>query len=314
MANKLRIAFLMGGQSSERDVSLASGQEVLNNLDPNRYDVTVFDPATDLSKLVAEAKNFDLALPILHGRYGEDGTIQGLLELLKIPYVGSGVMSSAMCMDKKMTKDIMRFHGLTVTTEMVGRKGQDPHILIKNAMEHYGFPMVVKPVAQGSSFGLTIAKSEAEAVKALRVAWELDDRAMVERFVKGRELTCAVLGNLKARALPPIEIKPAEGHVFFDYEAKYVPGQAEEICPAELSEKETNNVKNLALAAHRAMRCRGISRTDFIMDDRGILFILEVNTLPGMTNNSLVPKAAAAVGYSLPSLLDELIKLALERE
>jgi D-alanine-D-alanine ligase len=314
MANKLRIAFLMGGQSSEREVSLSSGKEVLANLDPDRYDVTVFDPATDLAKLVAGAKDFDLAFPILHGRYGEDGSIQGLLDLLKIPYVGSGVLSSAMCMDKKMTKDLMRFHGLTVTTELMGRKGQDPYLLVNKAMEHYGFPMVVQPVTQGSSVGLTIAKSEAEAIKALRIAWELDDRAMIERFIAGRELTCAVLGNLQARAFPPIEIKPAEGHVFFDYEAKYEPGQAEEICPAEISEKETIGVKNLAIAAHRAMGCRGISRTDFILDTRGIFYILEVNTLPGMTKNSLVPKAAAAAGCPFPLLLDELIKLAFERE
>jgi D-alanine-D-alanine ligase len=304
----------MGGLSSEREVSLSSGQEVLDNLDPKRYDVTVFDPATDLPKLVAEANEYDLAFPLLHGRYGEDGTIQGLLELLKLPYVGSGVMSSAMCMDKKMTKDLMRFHNLTVTTELLVMKGQDPFLFVEKAMKQfYGFPMVVKPVSQGSSVGMTIAKSEAEAIKALRVAWELDDRVMIEPFIQGRELTCAVIGNNNAKALPPIEIKPAEGHVFFDYEAKYQPGQAEEVCPADLTDKETAIVKNIAIAAHKAMACRGISRTDMILREE-LFYVLEVNTLPGMTKNSLVPRAAAAAGYSLPSLLDELISLAFERE
>lgn len=314
MASKLKVALLMGGLSGERDVSLASGREVFENLSPARYEVTVFDPATDLSKLMAESKNFDLAFPALHGRYGEDGTIQGFLELIKLPYVGSGVMSSAMCMNKKMTKDILRFHGLTVTTEMIGIKGTDPYNVVHKAMDQYGFPLVVKPNSQGSSLGMAIARTEAEAIKAVRVAWEVDERVMIERFIRGKELTCAVLGNIQGRAFPPIEIRPASGHAFFDYYAKYDPSQAEEICPAEISEKESVSVKNLAIAAHRALGCRGFSRTDFILDDRGIYYILEINTLPGLTKNSLVPKAAAAAGCDFPMLLDELIRLVFERD
>jgi D-alanine-D-alanine ligase len=314
MAAKLRVALLMGGRSSEREISLASGQEVLANLNQDRYQVKVFDPAHDLVRLVAEAKDFDLAFPILHGRYGEDGTIQGLLELLGLPYVGSGVMASAVCMDKKRTKDMLRFHGLTVTTEIICQKGQDPHFMVNRAVEQYSFPLVIKPVCQGSSVGLTIASSEPEAVKSIRAIWELDDRAMIERYLSGRELTCAVLGNVQGRALPPIEIKPAQGHLFFDYSAKYEPGQSEEICPAPLTEKETVSVRNLAVAAHRAMGCRGISRTDFILDQRGIFYLLEVNTMPGLTKGSLVPKAAAAAGCPMPALMDELIRLVFDHD
>jgi D-alanine-D-alanine ligase len=304
----------MGGISSEREVSLASGREVLANLDPDLYEVKVFDPIDDLAQLVNEAKTFDLAFPCLHGRFGEDGTIQGLLELLGLPYVGSGVMSSAMCMDKKMTKDTLRSSGLTVSQDLVALKGQDPNLLIKKAQDQLGFPMVIKPVTQGSSVGLTIAKTQEEAAQALNQAWELDDRVMIEKYIEGRELTCAVLGNSLGRALPPILIKPASGHEFFDYQAKYEPGQAEELCPAPLSEQETVAVKNLSIAAHRTMYCRGISRTDFILDSRGVFYILEVNTLPGMTTNSLVPRAAAAAGCPFPKLLDEIIRLVFERD
>jgi D-alanine-D-alanine ligase len=304
----------MGGRNSEREVSLSTGREVLANLDPDRYQVEVFDPATDLGRLVAEAGNFDLAFPALHGRLGEDGAIQGLLELLGLPYVGSGVLSSALAMDKRMAKEVLRAHGLTVATDMLAIKGQEPHTVVAKAAQQYGLPLVIKPIGQGSSVGLAIAGTEGEAVAGLRAAWELEDRVMLERYIKGRELTCAVLGNNLARALPPIEIRPAKGHAFFDYAAKYEPGQAEEICPAGLSDKECHGVQNLAIAAHRALDCRGISRTDFILDARGIYYILEVNTLPGLTPNSLVPKAAAAAGCSFPKLLDELVRLVFEKE
>jgi D-alanine-D-alanine ligase len=150
-------------------------------------------------------------------------------------------------------------------------------------------------------------------VEAIKAVWEMDDRAMLESRILGRELTCAVIGDETAKALPPIEIIPAEGHVFFDYSAKYEPGEAQEICPADLSERETLTAQNLAIAAHLAIGCRGLSRTDFILDARGVFYILEINTMPGLTKNSLTPKAAAAAGYTLSAFLDELIMLALKQ-
>ncbi|MDR2456573.1 MAG: D-alanine--D-alanine ligase [Deltaproteobacteria bacterium] len=310
---KKRVVVLMGGRSSEREVSLASGREVLNYLNPDRYAVESLDPATDLSILVSRASEFDVAFPALHGPLGEDGTIQGLLELLFIPYVGSGVLSSALCMDKAATKNVYRNNNLPVADDMVVSKGADPGLSAKKAVEALGAPVVVKPLNQGSSVGLTIASDWAEAAKALGEAWKLYPTALIERYASGRELTVAVLGNRECRALPPIEIVPGDEHKFFDYVAKYTPGQAQEICPARLTPEETSKVSELAVAAHMALNCRGLSRTDFILSEKGEYFLLETNTLPGMTSNSLLPKAAAAAGLPFGELLDELISLALEK-
>jgi D-alanine-D-alanine ligase len=310
---KKRVVVLMGGRSSEREVSLASGREVLNYLNPDRYAVESLDPATDLGVLVSRASEFDVAFPALHGPLGEDGTIQGLLELLSIPYVGSAVLSSALCMDKAATKSVYRASNLPVASDMVVSKGSDPGLWAKKAVEAFGSPVVVKPLNQGSSVGLTIASDWTEAAKALDEAWKLYPAALIESYVSGRELTVAVLGNRECRALPPIEIVPGSDHKFFDYVAKYTPGQAQEICPARLTPEETRKVSDLAVAAHKALSCRGLSRTDFMLSEKGDFVLLETNTLPGMTSNSLLPKAAAAAGLPFGALLDELISLALEQ-
>lgn len=314
MVARIKVALLMGGRSTEREVSLASGREILDNLNPDRYEVATFDPAAELSRLVAEVKNFDVAFPALHGPYGEDGTIQGLLDLLELPYVGSGVLASALCMDKNATKAIYRSSGLPVSKDLLSNRGKDPYSEADRAARLLGLPVVVKPLNQGSSVGLTIAQDRDAAARALEDAWRLYPVAMLERYVPGRELTCAVLGNSDCRALPPIEIVPGEGHGFFDYQAKYVPGQAQEICPAPLSGAETGEICWLAVKAHQALGCRGLSRTDFILDVHGAFHLLETNTLPGFTSNSLLPKAAKAAGMGFPALLDELIRLALEND
>jgi D-alanine-D-alanine ligase len=302
----------MGGRSSEREVSLASGLEIFKHLDPARYVVTRFDPATDLVALVEKAKSFDVAFPALHGPLGEDGTIQGLLELLGLPYVGSGVLASALCMDKSATKDVYRSKGLPVAKDALARSSQDPLAAAEAALERLGSPVVVKPLNQGSSVGLTIASDPAAAAAARNEARALYPVALIEQHIQGRELTCAVLGNADSRALPPIEIVPAEGHRFFDYQAKYEPGQAQEICPARLTPAETAKVSELAELSHLALGCRGLSRTDMILDGQGAFYLLETNTLPGFTPNSLLPTAAAAAGFKFDELLYELIKLALE--
>ncbi|MDR1546868.1 MAG: D-alanine--D-alanine ligase, partial [Deltaproteobacteria bacterium] len=278
---------------------------------PERYEVAVFDPAVDLPELVRQADRFDLAFPALHGPLGEDGTVQGLLELAGLPYVGSGVLASAQCMDKAATKAVYRTLGLPVVEDLVSQAGEAPQAAAARAAAALGLPLVVKPLNQGSSVGLTIAATVEAAAEALMEAWRLHPTALVERHVQGREFTVAVLGNRRPQALPPIEIVPAPGHVFFDYQAKYEPGQAQEICPASLEDVQTARISELAVAAHRGLGCRGLSRTDFILDGAGEFRLLETNTLPGLTANSLLPKAAAAAGLSFAECLDELVNLAL---
>ncbi|MDR1395115.1 MAG: D-alanine--D-alanine ligase [Deltaproteobacteria bacterium] len=310
--SRIRLALLMGGLSAEREVSLASGKNVLAALDPGRYQVTALDPASDLGQLVALAPELDLVFPVLHGAAGEDGSIQGLLNLLKLPYVGSGVLASAACLSKKTTKMIYREAGLPTAGDLLCARSDGPALSqARAAGRKLGFPIVFKPLDQGSSVGLTIARDSAEAEASLTAAWEYSDEALAEKFLAGRELTVAVLGNSRARFLPPIEIIPAPGHPFFDYQAKYVPGQAQEICPAPLTEEETQKVGQLALKAHEVLGCRGLSRTDFIYS-QGVFYLLETNTLPGLTENSLLPKAALAAGLAFPALLDTLIDLALD--
>ncbi|MDR2444163.1 MAG: D-alanine--D-alanine ligase [Deltaproteobacteria bacterium] len=311
---KIKVALLSGGRSSEREVSLASAHEVVANLDADRYDVTSFDPEQNLSELVNRHREFDLAFPVLHGPFGEDGTIQGMLELLNLPYVGSGVMSSAMCMNKAVTKITYRAYGLPVAEDIIAQNSEDPNSVALKAEKALGLPAVVKPLNQGSSVGLTVAKTCGEIAAALKLAWRFGTRAMIEKYISGRELTCAIIGNSDSFALPPIEIRPGAGHIFFDYAAKYEPGQALELCPAPITKDQTQKIQDLSLAAHKALFCRGVSRTDFILEKSGDFYLLETNTIPGLTSNSLLPRAAAAYGLCFSELLDKLIDLALESQ
>jgi D-alanine-D-alanine ligase len=307
----LRLALIMGGRSREREVSLASGREVLRHLDKSRYHTRVYDPASDLGRLVADAKDLDLAFPVLHGLYGEDGSIQGLLQLLGVPYVGSGVLASALAMDKARTKGVYRATGIPAARDLILDRRGGAEDAARRALDAIGLPLVVKPPEQGSSVGLSLVFKEEELVPALEKAWSIAPLAMAEEYVKGREFTVAVLGNNELRALPPVEIIPAQGHMFFDYSAKYEPGESRELCPAELDPDETKTISALGEAAHRALGCRGFSRTDFILKE-DVFYTLETNTLPGLTAGSLLPKAAAAAGFGFSALLDEMIGLALE--
>ena len=307
----LRLALIMGGVSSEREVSLASGREVLAHLDRDRYEVTCYDPAEDLDRLVRDAGRLDLAFPVLHGPRGEDGSIQGFLRMLGVPFVGSGVLASALAMDKDRTKGVFRQAGIPVARDLILDRGSGRGPEAVRAERGLGLPLVVKPLEQGSSVGLCIVSSAAELEAALDAAWGFAPRAMAEEYLEGREFTSAVLGNSGPMALPPVEIIPAPGHRFFDYSAKYDPGGARELCPADLSPGETERISDLAVRAHLALGCRGLSRTDFILRG-GDFHALETNTLPGLTSGSLLPKAAAAGGLTFAQLLDRLIGLALE--
>jgi len=304
------LALLAGGKSAEREVSLKSGEQVFRALDKERYEIKRYDPRDDLARLARDAAELDVALIILHGRFGEDGTIQGLLDSLGIPYQGSGVLGSALAINKIISKQLYIQAGLPVA----------PHVVVdrrspegtREILDRLGLPVVIKPEHEGSSIGLSIVRSEADLPKALEEAWRFDRRCMVEQFIPGMEVTCGVLGNDDLQPLPLIEIVPGEGYAFFDYEAKYTPGASHEICPARLSPELTARARDLALRAHRALYCRGYSRTDMIVSGND-LFILETNTIPGMTETSLFPQAAAAAGISFTALMDRLIELALEK-
>ena len=306
---KLTLALLSGGVSSEREVSLNSGDQVYAALDKEKYDITRYDPKTDLARLVDDAPGIDAALIILHGPYGEDGTVQGLLELLGIPYQGSGVLGSSIAMNKLAAKYLYEKAGLPVPPYMALLKGDplDPAAVEKEL----GLPLVVKPNEAGSSVGMTIVKSVDAIEAAVEKAFAHDTTVLIEGYIDGIELTGGVIGNRELLALPLIEIIPDDHHEFFDYEAKYTAGVTQEICPARIDEQKTATAQNYAKTAHSALFCKGYSRTDMILKADQI-FVLETNTIPGMTATSLLPQAAQVAGFSFSRLLDELITLCIE--
>ena len=307
---RIRVALLAGGRSSEREVSLRGAVQVEKALDPRKFMVMRYDPATDLAILAQDASSIDVAFILLHGLYGEDGTVQGFFDLLGVPYQGSGVLGSAMAMDKNLAKIMYRLHGLPVAEWEMARPEdvKTPERLL----ERLHLPLVIKPVRAGSSLGMSIAMTVEELATGIKTAYKHDSQVMVEQFVKGREITGGVLGNEDLTALPLVEIIPNKEFLFFDYTAKYQPGASRELCPAPISEELREKAQELALAAHRALQLRGYSRTDMILTEEGDLYILETNTIPGMTPTSLLPQAAAVYGLDFPALLECLIELALQ--
>jgi D-alanine-D-alanine ligase len=306
---KLNIALLSGGKSSERPVSLKGGDQVFDALDKEQYKVTRYDPKFDIARLVQDASEIDMALIILHGPYGEDGTIQGLLDLLDIPYQGAGVLGSALAMNKLAAKQIYEHSGLRVTPYMV--KKRKDSVKPGEYIKKFGLPLVVKPVQGGSSIGMSLVKEESSLQQAFEQAFDYDETVLVEKYIGGIELTGGVIGNDTLEALPVVEIIPDNSYDFFDYEAKYTSGATEEICPAGIDESISKKVQKYSKMAHMALFCRGYSRTDFILEGKD-LYILETNTIPGMTQTSLLPLAAKAAGISFAQLLDKLIKLSVE--
>ena len=306
---KLTVALLAGGISSEREVSLHSGEQVYDALDKDKYNIVKYDPQSDLVRLVQDAPGIDFAMIILHGPYGEDGTVQGLLELLNIPYQGSGVLGSALAMNKAVSKQLYEKAGLPMIPYQVYARGEA--VDVDTCVSQLGLPLVVKPVAAGSSVGMSIVRSAAGLQGAVDKAGEFDQAILVETFIEGTELTAGVIGNQQLDALPIIEIIPDESHEFFDYEAKYTAGVTREICPARISEKLTQKAQQYAKISHRALFCKGYSRTDMILKD-DVIYVLETNTIPGMTATSLFPQAAQVAGMSFSQVLDKLIQLGLE--
>ena len=306
---KLTIALLSGGISSEREVSISSGDQVYEALDHNKYDIIRYDPKTDLPQLVADAPKIDAALIILHGPFGEDGTVQGLLDLLKIPYQGSGVLGSALGMNKLASKYLYEKSGLLVPSYVV--IGRNDILDADACVQQLGLPLVVKPVGGGSSVGISIVKSIDSLKEAVDRAFEQDSMVLIEAFIDGIELTGGVIGNDQLEALPIIEIVPDKSFEFFDYEAKYTAGATNEICPARINDMMTQKAQKIAQTAHRALFCKGYSRTDMILKDQDV-YVLETNTIPGMTATSLLPLAAGKAGIPFSQLLDRLIELSVE--
>ncbi len=308
---KMRVALIAGGKSAEREVSLKSGEQVYQALNKDKYDIRRYDPLHDLEGLVREAGDLDVALIIMHGRGGEDGTVQGLLDLLGVPYQGSGVLASALGMNKELSKILYQQAGLHVARALFFNRQEAPGP--PEIEDQVGLPAVIKPVNEGSSIGVTIAHTQEKLAVGLEEAFKFDHRVLVEEFIEGTEITGGVLGNANLQALPLVEILPSQDYAFFSYDAKYLPGAATEICPARLDPTLTNRAQQYALTAHRALGCRGYSRTDMIVRD-GRIYVLETNTIPGMTATSLFPQAAREMGLEFPELLDKLIELALEKD
>jgi len=305
---EIRVAVLKGGRSAERAVSLNSGAQAAAALRGAGFDVVEIDTGDDEFVGELSSSEADVAFIALHGRFGEDGTVQGLCELLELPYVGSGVLASALAMDKVMSKRFFSEAGLATPDYTVLRR----HELfdIGALVDSLGDKTVVKPANEGSSVGMTIVHEPAELSGAIEKAFGFDRQVLVERFVSGVEVTVAVLGNDEVVALPTLEIVPE--HEFYDYDSKYIPGMCRHIIPAGVSEAAREECQRLAIEAHKTLGCRGLSRADTIVAEDGSVWLLEVNTIPGMTSTSLVPDAARAAGIEFPELCRMLVEFALE--
>ena len=304
-----KVAVLMGGQSAEREISLMSGQGVLAALLARGVDAHAFDPAQrDTSEL--KTAGFDRCFITLHGRFGEDGTVQGALELLGIPYTGSGVMASSIAIDKAMTKRVLAAEGLPTPQHVLLRRGAYSAQDVKAAVEKLGLPLIVKPAREGSSIGLTKVTAASEMAAAVEQAAKLDADILCEQFIDGDEVTCPVLGTgNQAIALPVIRIAAKDGN--YDYQNKYFTDTTQYLVPCGLPEGEEAAIQQLVLQAFRTLNCRGWARADVMIDKfTRQPYLLEVNTSPGMTGHSLVPMSARAVAISYEDLCIEILKTA----
>lgn len=327
---KTKIAILSGGPSSEHEVSLKSAQNIIKNLDNEKFDILDIriskdgiwvDQATALEHSerdgldYLEQNHVDLVFIIIHGEYGEDGTIQKLLESRGIKFTGSKSQPSSIAMDKVASSKILADSELNIPSYISVNKTElnnDSKKFIDAIEDAFSFPVVVKPTDRGSSVGVSIVTKSADLDKAIRTSFNFSNNVMVQEFIKGRELTCAVIEGKNGEIIPlvPTEILFDRNHKFFDYNAKYVPGASIEVTPPDLPKGIIKEVQRAAVRAHISLNCSHISRSDFLLAE-GVLYILEVNTLPGMTETSLLPQGAEAAGIAFPILLEILIEAAL---
>jgi len=341
MSRKIRVALFFGGTSKEREVSLISGKSVAAKLDQSKYEIipvevskdgqwlmesetikeiettTGIRHVNDTKAIVPVQKDaisgIDVAFLALHGPGGEDGPVQGMLDVLKIPYTFSGMQASALAMDKNKTKRLVATEGIQVPSQILVTKSEfesNPEKILGQVSGK----VVVKPNRIGSSFGVTISDDKEEIRKAISFAFEHDQEVLIEKYIAGKEFTVPVLGNKKLQALPVIEIVPKNGSTFFDFNAKYDERYRDEIVPARISKDLTKKLQALGVKVHQLLGCRGVSRSDFIVTDDEEIYFLEINTIPGLTGASLVPQSAAVVGMTYSQLLDKLIDLALDKE
>ncbi len=301
MKNK-RIAVLMGGPSSEREISLKSGNCVLNALKAAQLNAIAFDVNRELPDRLVKEK-IDLVFIALHGKPGEDGTIQGMLDILNIPYTGSGVLASALSMDKIVSKRLFRIAEIPTPEFRVITKDKS---CITNPLKN--FPIVIKPSTEGSTIGISIVRKEGEFKKALEIAFRYDNHIICEKYIDGKEIAVGILGN---KALPIIEIIPKSG--FYDFNAKYRKKFTDFVVPAELEKEKSVKIKQIALRAHKILGCSGMSRVDMKLDHELNPYVLEINTIPGLTETSLLPKAAQAAGISFKELCLKLLDTAIKK-
>ena len=295
-----KVAVLLGGQSAERDISLQSGNAVLAALRRRGVDAHPFDPSEQPMQALVQ-QGFDRAHIALHGRYGEDGTVQGALELMGLPYTGSGVLASALAMDKWRTKLLWEATGISTPRHRLLTEQSDFDAVAKEL----GLPLIVKPSREGSTIGLTKVGAAKDLPQAWRLAARHDPLVLAEQFIEGMELTAPILGNT---ALPLVRIQPMHG--LYDYEAKYVSNSTQYFCPSGLTATEEHSIKVQAMEAHRILGCEGWGRVDVMLDKSGMPYFLEANTSPGMTSHSLVPMAASAAGISFDDLVMRILELA----
>jgi len=305
----IKVAILMGGISNEREVSLSTGKTVAKYLDSSKFDPKFYDTKKDLLKLFSDiSKNkIDVCFIALHGKGGEDGSIQGILELLGVAYTGPGIMASAISMDKIISKRLFMQEKIFTPRFIVV---QNKKINFKQIRDKIGLPCVIKPSNSGSSVGVSIIKKEKEIKKGIKMALKEDDKVIIEEYIQGKEITVGVLGNKTPRALSIVEIIPKTK--FFDYQAKYNPKFCDEIAPARISVDLTKKAQELALKVYKLLDCKGFSRIDMILKGKKI-YVLENNTIPGLTPNSLLPKAAKADNISFSKLLEKIINFGLEK-
>lgn len=335
-SNKCHVAVLAGGRTAEHEISLMSGKAVATAFDGTAFRVTPvviekngrwrFPPACDFEGGVTVAagdgisellhRSVAVAFPAMHGPDGEDGNIQGLLEMLDVPYVGSDVYASSLCMDKVRCKQVFQALGIPTPPSMVvertGRENWEG--LVRDILERFELPVVLKTPRLGSSVGVAIPRTDSDLLRRLQDIFRYGDHILVEQYIEGRELTCPVLEYgpaAPAQALPLVEIIPQTAE-FFDYEAKYTPGATNEVCPAPVANDVRQAAQQLGLHVHEAVGCRGLSRVDMMLDAGGQLHVLEVNTMPGMTPVSLYPRAAAQAGMDLGQLVAHLVRIAVD--
>ncbi|RMG58049.1 MAG: D-alanine--D-alanine ligase [Deltaproteobacteria bacterium] len=293
-----KIGVLYGGESSEREVSLKTGTAILNALKRRGYDAVPLDMRGDWGRIVVES-GIEVAYIALHGKWGEDGALQGMLEVMRIPYTGSGVAASSLSMSKVLAKKVLQSCGVRTAEYVVLERGKGDSL---EEVRRFGLPAVVKPDREGSTIGVSIVREEGEIEGALKEAFRFDERVLVERYVPGREIT---VGIVNGRVLPAIEIVPAGG--FYDYTAKYTKGMTEYLCPAPLDAAILDEASEATVRAASVIGLRGGARLDFRVDEEGKTFFLEINTIPGMTETSLLPKAAAEAGMSFDDLVEEIL-------